>query len=38
MKNQVNGMRAQVKLLDDSYTYKKISDSDYFGSKRKLLV
>lgn len=38
MKNQVAGLRSQIKLLDDAFNLKKIHDGEYFGKKRKLLV
>lgn len=38
LQNQVAGLRAQIKHLDDAHLMKKISDAEYAGSKRKLLV
>jgi hypothetical protein len=38
LQNQINGLQAQIKYLDNQYHLKKISDVDYFGGKRKLLV
>jgi len=38
IKNQVNGLKQQIKCLDDAYHLKKIANADYFGGKRKLLV
>lgn len=38
MKNQVAGLRSQIKHLDDAHSLKKIANADYYGGKRKLLV
>jgi nitrogen fixation/metabolism regulation signal transduction histidine kinase len=38
LKNQVAGLRAEIKYLDDAHHLKKIAPSEYYGAKRKLLV